>query len=279
MLKSFFDTFEFSLYTIHALQKKERLMKKSSILLMLAPLMLVACGGGDTKPEPTTSDDTSVAPTGYKYTATIKNSLGNAIEGMKAQWCDMDTGICLTPVACDENGYAEIYTENQANYYVHAMSFNKKELTYNPYGHVATPANPDVEITMTEVYLDETDNADCSESNPLQMVDGAYRASLKQDEKFYCVYNTSIKSTLSFESWQGDTNVELKVECTRAYEDGQPMADFKANGVTDENGNFKYEFETSGKEQSFSFTITLVKNPYNATGSAYAFPFAMVKKA
>ncbi len=254
---------------------KERNMKKSLLgLLMAAPLMLAACGGGNTPVEPVSSEEGSVAPSGYKYTATFKENSGFALTGVKAQWCDTTSGICKTPVEVNDKGYAEAYFEELSNYYVHVVGYNTAEWAFNPYAHIATPENRDVEIKMTYVALGDVEHTANTYMTCLQTIsDVAYNITLSQDESFYLVFNNTGEQSYSIESWQSDANAAMKVEQINGYDET-----VIGEGVEAENGNFKYEFShnTTDRVSSY-FKITLTNNPYRS-GKPYTFPFSIVEK-
>ena len=249
-------------------------MKKTLLALLLsAPLLLAACG--ETTPSVSSSKEeekTSEASKGIKYTATIKQSNGEAMSGVKAQWCIGDT--CLNPVACDANGYAEMYSDKTGPFNVHAMEYDEAKFAYNPYAYIATPENPDVTIVMTDVEYGDQSLTTNTEDTALAVKDAAYRITLNQDEVYYISLSTTSVAHYSIESWQNDINTAMKIEYT-GTKDGMAK-----DCTTSENNNFKYEFDSEADSQEYTFKITLIKNPYKKTTkeSSYTFPFAVVKK-
>ncbi len=236
-------------------------MKKTLLALLLsAPLLLVACG------------ETSETPKGIKYTATIKQSNGEALTGVKAQWCIGST--CLNPVSCDSNGYAEMYDEQTGPFNVHVMGYEETKFAYNPYAYTATSENPDVTIVMTDVEYGEQPLTTNTEETALAVEDAAYMITLKQDEVYYISLSTTSVAHYSIESWQNDLNTAMKIEYTGS-KDGMAK-----DCATAENNNFKYEFDSEASNQEYTFKITLTQNPYKKATkeSSYTFPFAVVKK-
>lgn len=131
-------------------------MKKSNKLFLFPLLMvtpLISCA--PTKPEP--QNDT------YSVTVIDENDMAVNDSNMMVQWCNVSSGICLTPVPLSNEGKATVKSKLTSTFIIHLVNV-KKGYTYNPNIYTCDENNRDVTIKLYPVN-DDLSLADSTLSN------------------------------------------------------------------------------------------------------------------